>query len=659
MTEPNGTTGMTDMTNMTNVTDAIARLAGLPAEDRGRVLARLRAEQLSASAERDDHPIAGEARTGPAPASFAQQQLWFLDQLAPGVAAYNVPFGFRVDGPLDPDLLATALAAVAERHEVLRSTLRTVGQRLVQVVAPHVDRTLPLVDLSAEPEPEAAAMRWARELARQPFSLSTGPLYRTRLLRLDRDGHAHILLWVASHAIADGWSVGVLLRELAAHYHALRSGEPHRLPELPVRFADYAVWQRRLVARHAERLLAHWRERLDGCSALRLPTDRARQRIQAFDGATHTFRVPRETRRRLVELSRRAGASPFTAFLAGYAVLLGGQAEQHDFAIGVPVAGRSCQELEQLMGSFINTVPLRVDLSGDPTFRELVCRVRDIALDAFAHQELPFGKLVEGLRPARDPGTNPICQTVLSFGSVPLADREMRLAPDVTARLFGISNGTVRFETELALEDAGDELDGRFDYRTDLFEPETATRLCERYRSILETVAADPDRRLSSLFQTVHSRRSKPSGGDRQGADQQGAGRQGAAGPVGAGSATPTTPTETAIAKVWAEALCVDLVGVNDDFFALGGHSLLAAELVSQLRETFHVDLELREFFLAGTVRELAEVIDRLPNQSAAGDAVALELLERVERMSDEEVASALAALRDEPGTSRPGGAGQ
>lgn len=624
------------------MSDAIARLTRLPPEERARFLAHLRASKLPgfAPVKSNEAPLVRrDDREGPTPASFAQEQLWFLTQLAPDVATYNVPFCFQLEGPLDVDALTAALAEIARRHEVLRTTLHLQLGRLVQVISPDVDATLPMIDLSDSPDAEAEAQARAAELARMPFNLSEGPLHRRLLLRLDRSGRKHVLVWVLSHAVVDGWSLGVLLRELAALYQSLHRGEELTQQELPLQFADYAIWQRKtLVGDRLEKLLAYWRHRVADCPVLRFPTDYPHPPVQTFRGATHIFPFPPSMAKGLTKLSRRLGATPFMVLVTAYQALLARYSVQDDIVIGTVVAGRPRPELESILGSFVNTVLLRTDLSGDPDFQELLERVRGVTTDAFAHQEVPFGKLVESLRPARSTSSNPFCKTVFTLGNTPLVDSEIHLTPGLTLTWSGIPNGTVRFDFELAIDEMPNGLRGRFDYNVDLFRPETAARFCDAYLQLLKNILENPVGQLSQLLdlpELIQERFFEPDslpGPDLEsGAEND--------------NIPPRTPLEEKLAGIWMETLELSRVSVHDGFFALGGHSLMAAQLVARLRIEFEVDLSLQQFLEACTVAELAAVIDQLSRQPAVDEVTVLRLLGQVEQMSDAEVAEFLTRL--------------
>jgi amino acid adenylation domain-containing protein len=429
---------------------------------------------------------------GALPLSFAQERLWVIDRMEPGSAAYTIPAVLRLSGRLDAAALGRALSQVVRRHEALRTTLEERGGRPVQVVHPAAPVALPVVELSALPDAERAAAlrRLAAEEAARPFDLAAGPLLRAALLRLG--GEEHVLLLTVHHAVGDAWSTSVLLGDLAAAYGGAA------LPDLPVQYADFAAWQRAWLA--GDVLDAHrgwWRERLAGAPpALELPTDRPRPAAWSGRGAAHPFALAPELSGALRALARAEGATPFMVLLAAWQVLLGRWSGQEDVVVGTPVAGRTAAETEGLVGLFVNTLALRVDLSGDPAFREVVARVREAALGAYAHQELPFERLVEELGVRRDLARNPVFQVVFALQNTPGLPAEM---DGVRLEVEGAATATAKFDLTLAMADSGGRFEAALEYAADLFDAETAERMAAHFRVLLEGIAADPSRRVSEL----------------------------------------------------------------------------------------------------------------------------------------------------------------
>ncbi|MDQ3257051.1 MAG: condensation domain-containing protein, partial [Acidobacteriota bacterium] len=333
------------------------------------------------------------------PLSFAQQRLWFLDQLEPNNSFYNLPQARRINGALNVGALQQTLDALMARHESLRTTFAAVDGSPVQVIAPTLNVTLSVTDLSELPEAEreAEARRLASEAAQRPFDLARGPLVRAGLLRLQAE--EHVLLLNMHHIISDGWSTGVFVRELTTLYEAFSAGKPSPLVELPIQYADYAVWQRQwLTGDVLDKQLSYWRKQLTGApSNLDLPIDKARPAVQSYRGGRQRLVLSQSLAERLKALSQQEGATLFTALLAIFQVLLARYTGQENIIVGTGIAGRNRAETENLIGFFINALALRTDLSGNLGFRELLGRVREVTLGAYEHQDVPFEKLVEEL----------------------------------------------------------------------------------------------------------------------------------------------------------------------------------------------------------------------------------------------------------------------
>ena len=448
-------------------------------------------------------PLVSGERSAEPPLSFAQARLWFLDQMGVG-AAYNMPWAFELEGPLDVVALERALTELARRHETLRTRFPARDGQPVQQVVPleELDLRIPLHDLSshAPDERERRAAVLARKEAESPFDLANGPVFRPSLVELGDDRH---LLFLSIHHIAfDGWSIGVANRELAVLYEAFSRGEPSPLPEPELQYADYARWQSAWLS--GERIgsqLAYWQEHLSDLPLLRLPTDRPRPAVQSFLGASVPLELTAEQVRALRALSRREGVTLAMTLLAVYQVLLARVGDQTDVVVGSPIAGRRRSELEGLIGFFVNSIVLRGDLSGDPTFRELLARTKRTALAAYEHQDLPFERLVDELSPERDTSRNPIFQVVFALQNTP--HEPLRL-PGLEVRSYTAETQQTRFDLELHLAPTADVsesggLVGGFVYQRDLFEPATMGRLAQRFLRLCEAVAASPELRLSEL----------------------------------------------------------------------------------------------------------------------------------------------------------------
>jgi amino acid adenylation domain-containing protein len=435
---------------------------------------------------------------GPRGLSFAQERLWFLEQLELVGSAYTVAAPLGLSGRVNEAALERAFTAVVARHESLRTRFVDDGGEVVQLVEPPGPFELERMDLGGWPIGERAgeARRLAREMALRPFDLRRGPLLRACLLRLGAE--EHVLAVAMHHIVSDGWSMGVLIRDVSAFYAAFMHGVEPNLSSLPVQYGDYAVWQREwLKGEVLERQLAYWSGCLKGApAALALPTDRPRPAVQSFRGAKCFFGVRHEVATALVALSRREGATLFMVLLAAFQVLLSRWSGQEDVVVGTPIAGRTEVGLEGLIGFFANTLALRTDVSGDPSFRALVGRVREGALEAYAHQEVPFEKVVEAVQPVRDLSRQPLFQAAFALRNMPLEEMEL---PGLRLEQLESDLGTAKFDLSLSMEETAEGLRGTLEYATDLFDGSTIERMASHFQVLLEGIATTPERRLSEL----------------------------------------------------------------------------------------------------------------------------------------------------------------
>jgi amino acid adenylation domain-containing protein len=425
------------------------------------------------------------------PLSFAQQRLWFLDRLTPRNPAYVVSSALRLRGRLDVDRLRRALDCIVARHEVLRTTFVLRDGHPAQRIAAPKPLPLPVVLLEHRDAEQATRQvrRIVEEQASQPFDLEHGPLLRALLLRLGDD--EHLLALFCHHIVCDHWSDGVLWGELAAFYRADSEDETTPLPALRVQYADFALWQRRrLQGALREQQLAYWTERLRGAPpSLELPTDHPHPATQSFHGASHSFAIPSALATALGELCRQEGATPFMALLAAFKLLLFRYSGQEDLVVGTPIANRTHRDLEGLIGFFVNTLALRGDLSGDPSFRELLARVREAALGAYAHQDLPFEQLVEALQPERDLSRQPLFQAMFVLENTPAPQLQL---PGLTLSPEPIESTSAKFDLTLLVEQRGEVLHATLEYARDLFEPATIAAMAGHYLALLDAVVADP-----------------------------------------------------------------------------------------------------------------------------------------------------------------------
>ncbi|HSF40965.1 MAG TPA: amino acid adenylation domain-containing protein [Thermoanaerobaculia bacterium] len=476
------------------------RLAKLSREERRKLVQQIQHRRQEAPVEgapaRQTIPRRGGE--GPAPLSFEQQRLWFLDQLEPDNVAYNIFRALRMNGRLDIPALAWSLREIARRHEALRTTFGTVDDQPVQVVGPPPPAEIPTADLASLPAGprEALVRRLADEEAKRPFDLARGPLLRTTLLRVAPGDH--VLLLTTHHIISDGLSVGIFVRELMALYESSAAGRPARLPELPIQYADFAHWQREwLQGEVYEEKVAYWRKKLGGTlPVLDLPMDRQRSVGMSHRGSHKYLPLAAPLVQRLRALSRERGATLFITLLAAFDTLLHRYSGQDDILVGAPVSNRNRLETEGLIGFFVNTLVLRNDLSGDPTFEALVDRARDTVLEASAHQELPFEKLVEEIRPDRDMSRPPVFQAVFAL----LKDTSMALElPGLSLSALPSESGTARMDLALEYVETSAGIVGQLEYSTDLFDSTTMERLVAQMDRLLRDAAHHPRRRLSEL----------------------------------------------------------------------------------------------------------------------------------------------------------------
>ncbi|HVG43309.1 MAG TPA: condensation domain-containing protein, partial [Longimicrobium sp.] len=446
-----------------------------------------------------DAPVA--ARGGnDLPLSFAQERLWFIDRLEPGSTAYNVAMPLRLGGALQVPALERALGELVRRHAVLRTRFAVVDGAPVQRIEPAGAFRLEVDDVSAlsADEREAEIARRAAAERSTPFDLEAGPLFRARLVRAAADDH--LLQMALHHAVTDGWSTGILLRELTALYGAFSRGEPSPLPELPVRYADFAAWQRdRLRGERLAEQVAWWREHLAGAPAvLTLPTDRPRPPAQSHRGDRIGFSLPAPLAGGLRAAALEQHATPFMALLAAFTLVLARWSGQDDVVVGTPVAGRTRRETEGLIGLFVNTLPIRTGLDGDPSFRALLGRVREATLGAYAHQDLPFERLVEELAPERSLSHAPVFQVMLTLQNDPEGPGEGFAGLDM--RGVGGGQGTAKADLSLMLAETADgRIAGTLEFATDLFDPATAHRLAEHLHTLVAAALDAPDAPVSTL----------------------------------------------------------------------------------------------------------------------------------------------------------------
>ncbi|MEE8584520.1 MAG: amino acid adenylation domain-containing protein, partial [Acidobacteriota bacterium] len=442
-------------------------------------------------------PIEPLAQREGLPLSFGQQRLWFLDRLMPDNAFYNLTGSWELEGPLDVAALEASLREIVRRHEALRTRFPSQDGTPLQVISPEAQLSVDLIDLSSldDSRRRAAAQQLAVEEGETPFDLSSGPLLRATLLRLGRRRHAMLL--TLHHIVADGWSIGVLIQEQAALYTAILQGRPSSLPELPIQYADFAVWQRKWMQGEVlEEQLGYWERNLSDAPVLEMPTDRPRPAIQAFRGAHLEFLFPAQLSDRLRAMCRQRGVTLYMALLAAFQTLLHRYTSQTDIVVGTTIANRNHPQTESLIGLFINILAMRGRLSADSSFSELLEQTSETALQAYTHQDLPFEKLVERLQPERDQSRNPIFQVMFALQNIPLKLPEMT---GLTVRPMPVDARTTRFDLEVHVWEREDGLDGFLFFDRDLFDRSSMSRLMGHYRRLLECIVSDPDQRISEL----------------------------------------------------------------------------------------------------------------------------------------------------------------
>ncbi|MBV9790782.1 MAG: amino acid adenylation domain-containing protein, partial [Chloroflexi bacterium] len=441
------------------------------------------------------------SRDGALPLSFAQQRLWFLDQLEPGNSFYNMHVALELTGRLDREAVERSLNAIIARHESLRTTFAMIDNQPAQLIAPELTIALPIVDLRDLPAAErgAAALRLAAEEVGQPFDLAHGPLVRAKLWQLEQDRQMVVL--TIHHIISDGWSMGVLVRELFAFYRAYATAADAQIAApfapLPIQYADFAVWQRSwLQGDVLAEQIDYWKQQLADLTVLELPTDRPRPPVLSFRGATRSFELPPELTAKLLRLSQQADVTLFMTLLAGFQVVMARYSGQTDIAVGSPIANRTRSELEDLIGFFVNMLVLRSDLSDAPTVRQLLQRVRDTALSAYAHQDLPFEMLVEELQPERSLSYNPLFQVGFALQNTPKESADL---PGLELRSLEVTSRTATFDLSLFMSEGPHGIAGLLEYNTDLFDESTIARLIGHFGTVLDAMAAAPEQPVTAL----------------------------------------------------------------------------------------------------------------------------------------------------------------
>jgi amino acid adenylation domain-containing protein len=452
---------------------------------------------LRQNERKEQQPIARVRRDQPLPLSFAQERFRFLEMLQPGTPVYHMPAAVLLTGNLNVRALEESLNEVRRRHEVLRTRFGNRGNQGVQIIEPAQDERLSVCDLEqvAAEQRDQEVKRLIRQQVDTPFDLSAGRLMRTSLMKLS--SIEHVLVLLMHHIISDGWSMGVLIREVSELYSSYERGEKSGLPELEIQYADYAAWQREtLSARRESEELEYWTSQLAGQESLELATDRVRPAVQSYRGGRERLELSEEVTAGLKRVSKQAGATLFMTLLAALKTLLYRYSGQEDITVGTLIAGRNRRETEKLIGLFINAVALRTDLSGGPTFSELLKRVREVTLGAYMHQDLPFERLVDHLRAERDMSRSPLFQILFLFQNAPLGTLEL---PGITLALLEYYSGAVGYDLMISIREQGQSLNVRLEYSKDLFNEATIKRMLKHYSVLLEAIASKPDGRICKL----------------------------------------------------------------------------------------------------------------------------------------------------------------
>jgi thioesterase domain-containing protein/acyl carrier protein len=537
------------------------------------------------------------------PTTVGQKGFCYLELLQPGNTAYNIAVRFRLQGPLRSAELEWALNEIVRRHEVLRTTFAVLDGKQVQVVSPHLHLTLAFDDLRGVAEKNRADQARIRsvEEGSAAFDLAHGPLLRARLLRLAEDDHT--LLVTIHHSVSDGWSIGILTRELGVLYDARCRRLPSPLPELALQYGDFAVWQEQwLRSKDLDRQLAFWKRQLANLPILEVPTDRPRPVVQTFRGHIESVLLPRKLTDDMEALSSRAGATLFMLMLAAMKILLQRTTGRNDVYVGSVLAGRSRVELESLIGLFINPLVFRTDLSGDPSFLELLERVRDTVLGAVANQDVPFERVVDAVQPKRDPGRNPVFQ--INF----LYQRDFVQPFDAAGvtltAIPSVSPGAI-YDLNFFMVERAEGWRASCEFNTDLYDKATIVGLLGQYQRLLEGITASPRGRISafSLRSAVVEAVTPPT----------------VAEPAGPASVAPRDAIEARLVELWKGLLVVERVGVTEDFFDLGGNSLLAARMLVQLEKAFGKRLPLALLLQDPTIASLAAYLRKEDRKGAEG----------------------------------------
>ena len=534
-------------------------------------------------------PIKPVPRPGNLPLSFAQERLWFLYQLQPESSIHNMRAAFRLKGLLNISVLEKSLREILRRHEILRTTFPAVDGQPVQSISPNIDLKLPVIDLRYLPETEreAEAERLAIQEAEQPFDLEQGPLMRVKLLRLAEE--EYWLLRIVNHIVFDGWSYKIFMRELAVLYEAYSTGNTSPLSEFPIQFADFAQSQRQwLQGEVLESRLNYWQEQLSGSiTALELPIDRPRPTLPTYKSATQVLALSKHLTEELKAVSHQEGVSLFPTLLAAFKTLLYQYTSQKDILVCSPLANRNRVETKKLIGYFNNLVIMRTDLSGNPSFRDLVGRVSRSTLGAYEHQDLPFEKLAEFPNIARIP----LNRAMFALQNTPSQPKNLG---GIAVTSVEPSWETTNFDFSLSMYENEKQLAGLLEYKTDLFNTTTITQMIENFQTLLESLVANPNQHLGELPALRRTELHQPT-------------------QEKTAYVAPQKEIERILADVWQEVLHLEKVGIHDNFFDLGGHSILVIQVYAKLKDIFNGQISIIDLFQYPTICAITEFLSQQP----------------------------------------------
>lgn len=559
-------------------------------------------------------PILPIERNENSPLSFAQQRLWFLHQFEPDSSSNNMPVVVQLTGSLDIDILEQSISEVVRRHEVLRTTFPSVKGQPQLVIAPAEPIKLPLIDLRDLPKDErdAEAFRMATEEARKPFDLANESILRVKLFRLKDD--EHLLIWNLHCIVCDGASSDVFYQDLTAIYAAFSTGQASPLPELAIQYADFAHWQRQwLQGEVLESQIDYWKQKLDNLpSALKLPLSRPHPKgILTYKGDRAALMLPPSLNKALNNLSQKLGVTLFMTLITAFETLLYRYSGQEDLLVSFASAGRGQVETEGLIGFFSNTLLLRTNLEGNPTFRELLDQVRKASLEAYAHQDIPFERLIEELRPEHRQARSPLFQIKFALNPPWSKGRGMASVqiPDLTfTSLFGyIYHGKTKYDLILVMREQDEGLGMVFDYNADIFEASTIKKMLEHFQNLLESIVINPDCSLNDLPMLASEEQLPQTWHDfSEDVDET---RDTALDTQTERPSETLDDIESKLVEIWQDLLGVNFVSIRDNFFELGGHSLLAVKTFAKIEETFGKVLPLSILLKAPTIEQLATII--------------------------------------------------